>query len=228
MKYQVIIFDADGTLFDFEKSETEAIKNTSLHFGINYDESYHLNVYKNINTKIWKEFEEGKITQKELKTERFNRFFKEINMELSPEDFALKYMEELSLGSFLFDDSTSLIENLHGKAKLTILTNGLTLVQNGRIKKSTIAKYFDDIVISEEVGCSKPNKEIFEIALKNINHVDKSKVLIVGDSLTSDIKGGINFGIDTCYYNPKGIENNTDIKPTYEIKSLLELESILY
>lgn len=228
MKYEVIIFDADGTLFDFEKSEMEAIKNTSLHFGINYDENYHLKVYKDINTKIWKEFEEGIITQKKLKTERFDRFFKRIEMDLNSEEFALKYMEELALGSFLFEESTKLIEKLHGNVKLTILTNGLTLVQNGRIKKSTIAKYFEDIVISEEVGVSKPNSEIFEIALNNISHRDKSKVLIVGDSLTSDIKGGINFGIDTCYYNPNGVENTSGIVPTYEIKNLLELENILY
>lgn len=227
MKYDVIIFDADGTLFDFEKSEMEAIKNTSLHFGLDYDEMYHLNVYKDVNSKIWKEFEEGKITQKELKIQRFSRYFKKLNIDLNPNEFAIKYMEELSLGSFLFDESTALIEKIHGQAKLTILTNGLTNVQNGRIRKSTIANYFDDIVISEEVGFSKPNIEIFEIAMKNINHTDKSKVLIVGDSLSSDIKGGINYGIDTCYYNPLGILNTSDIKPTYEIKSLLQLICII-
>lgn len=227
MKYEIIIFDADETLFDFKKSEREAFKNTMLQFNIEYDENHHLKIYKDINTAIWKEFEDGLITQKELKVERFKRLSDKLNAGFDEVEFAKTYMKHLSYGSFLYDDTVDLVENLHKDYKLSIITNGLTDVQENRIRKSTIAKYFKDIVISEEVGTSKPDPKIFELALKNIEHTDKNKVLMVGDSLSSDIQGGINFGIDTCWFNPNKIINKTDLKPTYEITNLIELKDIL-
>lgn len=227
MKYEVIIFDADETLFDFKKSEREAFKNTMLKFDIEYDKNYHLKIYKEINTGIWKEFEQGLITQEKLKIERFKRLSDKLNIKFDEINFAKSYMEHLADASFLFDDSIDLIENLNKSYKLSIVTNGLTSVQDKRIRKSTIAKYFDAIVISEEILIAKPDPKIFEYTLKHMNFSDKSKVLMVGDSLTSDIQGGINFGVDTCWYNPNKIENKTSITPTYEISSFDELKSLL-
>lgn len=227
MKYEVIIFDADETLFDFKKSEREAFKNTMLKFDIEYDENYHLKIYNEINTGIWKEFEQGLITQEKLKIERFKRLSDKLNIKFDEINFAKSYMEHLADASFLFDESIDLIENLNKSYKLSIVTNGLTSVQDKRIRKSTIAKYFDAIVISEEILIAKPDPKIFEHTLKHMNFYDKSKVLMVGDSLTSDIQGGINFGIDTCWYNPNKIENKTSITPTYEISSFEELKSLL-
>ncbi|MGF7057947.1 YjjG family noncanonical pyrimidine nucleotidase [Brassicibacter mesophilus] len=227
MKYEVIIFDADETLFDFKKSEKDAFKNTMLEYDIEYDENHHLKIYQGINTAIWKEFEEGLITQKKLKVERFKRLSDSLNAGFDEEQFSKLYMKHLGNASFLYDDSIELVESLHKDYRLTIVTNGLKDVQNNRIRKSTIAKYFEDIVVSEEVEVSKPDPKIFEHALSNIKHTDKSKVLIVGDSLTSDIQGGINSGIDTCWYNPNKIVNKTGIKPTYEISNLMELKDIL-
>lgn len=227
MKYEVIIFDADETLFDFKKSEREAFKNAMLEFNIEYDESYHLSVYSDINKAIWKEFEDGLITQKKLKVERFKRLADKLNIEFDESLFAESYMKHLSYASFLYEDSIELIESLSKGYRLCIITNGLKDVQDNRIKKSVIAKYFEDIVVSEEVNVSKPDPKIFEIALNNIKYLDKSKVLMVGDSLTSDIKGGINFGIDTCWFNANKIENKTEIKPTYEISNLMELKDML-
>jgi len=227
MKYEIIIFDADETLFDFKKSEREAFKNSMLEFDIAYDENHHLKIYQGINTAIWKEFEEGLITQKKLKVERFKRLSDELQAGFNEEEFAKAYMRHLSNGSFLFEDTIELVESLHKDYRLTIVTNGLKDVQDNRIRKSIIAKYFEDIVVSEEVEVSKPDPRIFEHALNNIKHTDKGKVLMVGDSLTSDIKGGINFGIDTCWYNPNKIVNKTGIKPTYEIATFNELKEIL-
>jgi putative hydrolase of the HAD superfamily len=227
MKYEIIIFDADETLFDFNKSEGEAFKNTMLEFDIEYDEAHHLKIYHGINKAIWKEFEEGLITQAVLKVERFRRLSQSLGAGFDENAFAKAYMKHLADASFLFDDSLGLVESLHKKYKLTIVTNGLTDVQDKRIRQSAIAKYFEDIVISEEINIAKPDPKIFEHLLNNINHTDKSKVLIVGDSLTSDIQGGINFGIDTCWYNPNGLVNETGIKPKYEISSLMELKDIL-
>ncbi|WP_432666660.1 YjjG family noncanonical pyrimidine nucleotidase [Wukongibacter baidiensis] len=227
MKYDIIIFDADETLFDFKKSEKDAFKNTMLEFDIEYDENHHLKIYKEINTAIWKELEDGLITQKKLKIERFKRLSDRLEARFDEGEFAKSYMNHLSQASFLYDDSIELVESLHKNYRLTIITNGLKIVQDNRIRKSTIAKYFEDIVVSEEVQVSKPDPKIFEIALDNIKHADRSKVLIVGDSLTSDIQGGINFGIDTCWFNPNKLENRTGIKPTYEISNLMELKGIL-
>ena len=227
MKYKVILFDADETLFDFKKSEREAFKNTMLEFNIDYDENYHLKIYQDINTAIWREFEQGHITQEDLKVERFKRLSSRLNITFDPALFAKSYMKYLATASFLYDDSVDLVESLNPSYTLSIITNGLKSVQENRIRKSTIAPYFDDIVISEEIAISKPNPKIFGHALKNINHTDKSKVLMVGDSLTSDIQGGINFGIDTCWYNPSKMKNKTNIRPTYEISNFNELKNLL-
>jgi len=227
MKYEIIIFDADETLFDFKRSERDAFKNTMLEFNIDYDENYHLKVYSEINAAIWKELEIGLITQEKLKIERFKRLSDSLKTELNEVEFAKSYMKHLSFASFLYDNSIDIVENLHKDYRLIIITNGLKDVQDKRIRKSIIAKYFEDIVISEEICVSKPDPKIFEHALSNINHTDKSKVLIVGDSLTSDIQGGINFGIDTCWFNPNKIINKLGINPTYEISNLMELNDIL-
>ena len=227
MKYEIIIFDADETLFDFEKSEKDALKNTILEFNIEYDENYHLKVYKEINSAIWKELEDGLITQKKLKVERFKRLSDRLKAEFDEVQFTKAYTKHLSNASFLYDDSITIVENLHKDYRLSMITNGLKDVQDNRIRKSIIAKYFEDIVVSEEVDVAKPDPKIFEHALNNIKHTDKSKVLMVGDSLTSDIQGGINFGIDTCWFNPNKIINKTGINPTYEISNLMELKNII-
>ena len=122
---------------DFKASEMEALEKTLIAYGINYDEGYHLPIYKEINTKIWKELENGEITQKELKIERFRRYCNYLNYAFDPYDFANKYMDNLSKSSILFQDSLDLIKELYGKYKLLIITNGLTQVQNGRIRNSS-------------------------------------------------------------------------------------------
>ncbi|HAX72656.1 MAG TPA: noncanonical pyrimidine nucleotidase, YjjG family [Firmicutes bacterium] len=227
MKYDVILFDADETLYDFKKSEREAFKNTMIQFNFDYDETYHLNTYQDINTLIWKEFEQGVITQEKLKIERFKRLSDALNVSFNETDFANAYMEHLANASFLYDGSLELVKHLNQSHKLAIVTNGLTTVQTKRIRQSDIAKYFETVVISEEILISKPNPLIFDHTLNLLNVLDKSKVLMVGDSLTSDIQGGINFGIDTCWYNPEQVENHTDIEPTYEINSFEDLIALL-
>ncbi len=227
MKYEVILFDADDTLFDFKKSEKEAFRNTMAEFNIQYNENHHLSIYQAINTSLWKEFEKGLISQEKLKVERFKQLSSSISADFDENEFAKAYMRHLANSSFLFEASIELVISLYQDYRLAIVTNGLKDVQNKRIGKSVIAKYFENVVVSEEAKVSKPDPKIFEYALNNIQYTDKSKVLIVGDSLTSDIQGGINSGIDTCWYNPNRIANKTEIIPVYEISNLLELEGIL-
>lgn len=228
MKYKVIIFDADDTLFDFKKSEREAFKNTMEEFNLEYDENFHFKVYKEINTTLWKDFELGIIPQEKINEVRFKIFSEALNIKFNTDKFADSYIKNLGNASFLYDESIELIESLYKDYLLFIVTNGLKDVQNNRIKKSIIAKYFKNIIVSDEVKVAKPNPKIFEYALTDATNTYSYEILIVGDSLSSDIQGGINLKADTCWYNPNKIENKTTITPTYEIYNLMELKDILY
>lgn len=227
MKYEVLFFDADDTLFDFKKTEDFALEKLLEQFETNYDKDYCISVYKKVNTQIWKEFEEGIISSDKLKVERFRRFSNEINLSYDAKELSNMYVKFLGDGSFLYEESIDLISYLHKKYRLCIITNGLADVQNRRIRNSVIGSYFEDIIISDEIKIAKPNPEIFDYALSNLNHKDKNSVLMIGDSLTSDIKGGINSGIDTCWCNFNKKDNNSNIIPKYEIHSLLDIKNIL-
>lgn len=226
MKYDILIFDADETLLDFSKAEDYALETSLKNFDIDYNNE-HLNIYKEVNRGVWDEFERELISVDDLKTERFKRFFKKLEMDLNHRDFSNEYLNNLSQGGFLFDKTLELLDTLHRKVKLVLLTNGLAKVQRGRLKMTDLMKYFDSIVISEEIGYSKPNSKIFLHALSSVKCNQKDRVLMIGDSLKSDILGGINFGIDTCWYNPRDTKNETRITPTYEIKDLLEILDII-
>jgi 2-haloacid dehalogenase len=227
MKYEMIIFDADETLFDFKKSEKAALESTLLDFDMDYDEGYHLEIYKGINAEVWKELEKGLITQKELNALRFQRLLEHLKVNCNAFDVADTYIKHLSCASFLYEESLDLIEKLSRDYRMTILSNGLKDVQDNRLRKSVIAKYFEEIIISEEVGLAKPDPAIFELLFERIGFSDKSKALIVGDSLTSDIQGGNHFGIDTCWYHAGKTANPGEIKPTYEISRLTDLYELL-
>ncbi|NBI05837.1 YjjG family noncanonical pyrimidine nucleotidase [Senegalia massiliensis] len=228
MKYNIIIFDADMTLFDFEKAEKYALENSISYFNYEYSEKEHLSMYKTHNKAVWNEFEDGKISAQDLKSERFRRFFKETKIKIDPSEFSFKYMDFLKESSFLLKGAKELIEEIHSDFRLVIITNGLSKVQNVRIRNSEIANYFEDIIISEEVGFKKPDSEIFKLTLDRINHTEKEDLIIIGDSLKSDIKGGLNFGIDTLWYNPNNNKNNTEIKPKYEAHDFSEIKKIIY
>ncbi len=226
MNYKVLIFDADGTLFDFEQAEQQAFYAMLKDFDIlpsnDLFESYLIE-----NKKAWSDLEQGNITQEELKTRRFLGFIRVASLEGNAKAYAASYMHHLSEQSILYPDALNIIEKLSKDYTLTILTNGLREVQHQRIRYSALRPYIKDVVISDELGIAKPNPKIIEYALKNINHLEKENVMIIGDSLTSDIQGGLNASITTVWYNPNRIINKTTIKPTHEIHSLDELFMLL-
>lgn len=228
MRYDIILFDADDTLFDFKKTEEFALEDALKKAGIAYDKDFHLREYKEVNSRIWKEFEEGKIGLKELKTERFRRYFSRIEVDMDHLYFADIYMDSLGDGSFLLEGAKELIEDLVPHTRLAIITNGLSKVQDKRIRGSVISHHFETIVVSEEVEVAKPSPEIFTLTLEEMGVERDASILMVGDSLASDIQGGINYGIDTCWYNPQSKKNRGSIRPTYEITSLEELRDIIF
>lgn len=226
MRYQWIIFDVDGTLFDYDLAENSALQQTFEHFGYTYKPEYPAS-YRKCNKQLWDAFELGNVTIKNLKVKRFELLLNEIGIPVDAYKFSQHYLKQLSLGTQLIKGAEKILESLSGKVDLILMTNGIKEVQRSRLNLSTIKPYFFDIIISDEVGVAKPDRKIFEIALENMSISDKSTILMVGDNLSSDIKGGIDFGIDTCWYNPKQKEVDPGIRATYEINDLADLLSII-
>jgi YjjG family noncanonical pyrimidine nucleotidase len=222
-KYTTILFDADGTLFDYDKAEETALKNSCLLYGITYSPDRR-SIYRGINSRKWAEFDKGVITKQQLQISRFEDFFIEIRIEnVDAEEFNTSYLDYLADGSHLLEEAETVCRELSKHKTLVIITNGVERTQLRRINKSAIKPYISDIFVSEKIGFAKPACEYFDYVFERLNIEDKSSVLIIGDSLLSDIKGGLNYGVDTCWYNPNGLTNSTEITPTYEIESLLEL-----
>lgn len=227
MRYPWILFDADDTLFDFKQSARHALGQSLTDFKIDATET-HFQVYETINHEVWMAFERQEITAVELRKIRFERFLDAIGEYRDPLELNAHYLYLLSRTRYMLDGAVELVENLRMKNyRLGLITNGLQEVQRPRIAHADMEKYFEIIVVSDEIGVSKPHKDFFEYSFELMGYPLKSEVIVVGDSLNSDIQGGNNFGVDTCWFNPKGATNLTDHKPTYQIQRLEELYAIL-
>jgi YjjG family noncanonical pyrimidine nucleotidase len=226
MKYEWVMFDADGTLFDYDKVEVAALESTYEEMGLAYDVAQ-ARVYRQINADMWLDFEQGRISQQRLRTKRFELLFDAAQIECDTEEFSQRYLANLALGTDLVDGAESVVRSLHGRVGLLLITNGLTEVQRPRFARSAVGQYFPKVVISEEVGVAKPDPKIFDIAFEQMGNPAKEDVLIVGDSLTSDIKGGSLYGIDTCWFNPGQQPRDPDLEIRYEIAELAELLEIV-
>lgn len=221
-----VLFDLDDTLFDFHKAEKIALTKTLVHFGIDPTEET-LALYSTINAAHWKRLELGEISREEVKVGRYRELFKTIGVECDPVKATAYYESMLAIGHYFMPGAPELLEELYRKYRLYIVSNGTAKVQEGRIGSSGIAKYMDGIFISQILGANKPDKQFFDICFAEISDFSFSETVIIGDSLSSDIKGGINAGITTVWFNPKGIENDSDIKPDYTIKELSEVPGLL-
>lgn len=221
--YRYILFDADDTLLDFQRCEREAFTASLTESGFGLDFDLCFNSYTTINRALWLDYEQNKVTQTQLRSERFRRLFTQLAIESDPEVFGATYLRHFAAGSFLTPDALAVCDALKPTLHLSIITNGISDVQFSRISGSELKDHFEHIIVSDDAGFAKPAPEIFDYAMRKIGCEDKSQVLIVGDSLSSDIRGGHNYGIDTCWYNPGGLENTSGIVPTYEIAKLTDL-----
>ena len=226
MKYEIILFDVDDTLFDFDMSEKKALHKTFLEFDLPTGLTDYRASYKEISKILWSDLERGSTTLSELAVERFTRLFLRHELDIDAEMFSRVYLEYLGRETHPVRGAVELCEKLVDY-RLAIITNGFTAVQTARIENSALRNTFEHIIMSEEAGFNKPDKEIFNYAFSKLQITDKEKVLIVGDSLTSDIQGGIDYGIDTSWFNPHSKENNIGNEPTYEIRELMELLKIV-
>lgn len=224
MSYQWLLFDADNTLFDYDKAEVFALEKTFAAFQLNYNVAFSAQ-YREINAQIWHDYELGNITQDELRTERFRRLFTNLGLEIEATAFSERYLQNLAQGGFLIEGAEALIKQLHTDYRLAIITNGIGDVQHPRFNNSTISDYIETMVVSGDLGVAKPDPAIFDLAFSRMGDPAKKAVLIIGDSLSSDMQGGINYGIDTCWYNPH--RQTSSLPITYEIRQLADLPHIL-
>jgi len=224
--YRWLIFDADGTLFDFHLGETTALQLTTGKHGIEYSSHLHT-VYNAISADLWGQFELGEISLMHLRVVRFERLFRELDIDLEPESFNLDFMNALGQQRQLLPGADEVVRDLSSRFRLLLATNGIAVVQRARFSGSSIRRYFQDVVISDEIGVAKPQIGFMAEAFSRMGEPKKSEVLMIGDSLTSDIAGGVNFGIDTCWFNPNGLDLDGSPKPTFTIADLTEIDGIV-
>jgi YjjG family noncanonical pyrimidine nucleotidase len=217
-----LLFDADGTLFDFERAESTALRETFERTGISFHPSY-LDAYRKITQALWHMVEKGEILPAVVKLRRFELFLEAVQISHSPTSFSAEYLECLAACSELVKGAADVLQALQGKYRLAILTNGLKEVQRSRLAASVIRHLVSELIISEEVGSAKPAKAFFDAAFVRLGNPAKSSALMIGDSWVSDIQGAAEYGIDVCWYNPGGQSRPAHPKLTREIASLHEL-----
>lgn len=226
MKYEILLFDADHTLFDFNKSEYCALKEALEFYSLPSTDDV-IERYSIINVKYWKMLERGEIDKKSLMLARFIEFAREYGFEEKAEQLSDLYMSNLAHEAHLFDGALELIAELSKKYRLFVITNGVKSTQDGRFGISPITKYFEKIFISEVIGAEKPSKEFFSAVENSIEGYVREKAIVIGDSLSSDIKGAINSGIECIWYNPLKKEAPEGWNITYTVSSFDEILAIL-
>jgi 2-haloacid dehalogenase len=226
MKYRWLLFDADGTLFDYDKAEATQLEKTFRQVLGRYEPGY-VETYRRVNQQVWHEFEVGRISQAVLRVKRFELLFEALRIEADPAAFSAGYLKNLGEGTDLIEGAQETVRALHERVGLVLITNGLKEVQTARLAKSGIGGYFAHVVISEEVGAPKPDRAIFDAAFDRMCEPRKEEVLIIGDGLSSDIQGGHDYGIDTCWFNPGRRPRALDLPIRYEIARLGDLLTIV-
>lgn len=228
--YKYILWDIDGTVLNFLASEAYAIRALFKKYNIGECSDEMLSLYSKINSKYWQMLERNELTKAEILVGRFREFFEKIGTDTTiAENFNKDY--QITLGDHIefVDKAEEILLSQKGKYTLVAVTNGTKVAQEKKLHLSGLDKVFDEIFISENVGAEKPNKEYFDAVFEKLGISDENKneVLIIGDSLTSDMKGGFLAGIDTCWFNPMHNPNTLDIPVTYEIDDLGEIEKII-
>lgn len=228
MQYQWILFDLDDTLLDFRASARMAF--SSLLKDLEVEETPVLfEVYLTANHKAWADFEKGLISALELRSQRFRDFVAAAGLEGLPEagELNARFLSHLTKHTFVLDGALRLLESLHGKANLGIVTNGLKEVQRPRIRQAGIESFFQTVMVSDELGVAKPSRAFFELAYRTMDYPPRESVLVVGDSRVSDVTGAMDYGFHACWYNPSGQIPVDTYMPVFEAQSLKQIQDWL-
>lgn len=223
--YDIVLFDADETLFDYVRAAKAALNTTLIRYGLPCPADV-WERYQRWNHEVWEKFERGEMEKSRLQTERFRLLFGELSVSADLEEFNRDYKEKLSEGGYALPGAEELCRALAPFCRLYIVTNGFTYTQERRMERSPLKQYIRKMYISEQVGFQKPRKEYFDAVLNDIGVSKGNRVILLGDSLTSDMQGGINAGITTCWYHPEG-EEKTQLPIDYEIQRLEQFVPIV-
>ena len=228
MTIRAILWDVDGTLLDFLAAEKAAVKKLFMAFDLGECTDGMVARYSAINDSYWKRLERGEITKKEVLIGRFREFFSELGMDPDlAEPFNAKYQHALGDTVVYRDGSLDIVKGLHGRVKQYVVSNGTIVAQTKKLQRSHLGEWMDGVFLSEELGAEKPSPAFFERVFAALPDIRKEDMLIVGDSLTSDMKGGIAAGISTCWYNPQSLPRPADMAIDYEIQDLVQVLPLL-
>ena len=226
-RYEILLIDLDDTILDFSAAEAVAYGGALAEFGIEKTQAL-LDRYHAVNLLWWEKLERGEADRDTILVERHRQLFRELGLEAKPEAFEAAYRRRLGVGHWFMPGAEEALVRLHSRGfRLFLASNGVSDTQHGRIDSAGIGPLFEDLFISEELGANKPDPAFFELCFARIPGFDREKTLMIGDSLTSDIRGGINAGVDTLWVNPEGRTAPPDCRPTWEIASLDQLPEIL-
>lgn len=223
MRYEYLLIDNDNTIMDFGAAEAKALRETLAAAGLPTDEET-IAIYSRINDALWKALERGETTQPKLKVERFRQLLEHLGMPGDPVALGAAYAANLGNYADLLPGAENFVRALHGRMKLALVSNGVSAIQRSRLAKCPLTPLFDAIVISEEAGVAKPDPRLLEIALEKLGCTDKSKAVMMGDSLSADIAAANNAGIDSIFYALKG---NPCAAATYSVLTHKEALMIL-
>ena len=224
--YEFLFLDLDDTILDFHKAERIALSKTIREFGAEPTEEI-LTLYHHINKAHWEMLERGELTRDQVLVNRFGALFAQLGMEIDARNCAKVYEKNLSIGHYFLPGAEEAVDALSKKYRLFLASNGTASVQKGRMTSANLYRFFEKVFVSQEIGYNKPSKDYFERAFAQIEDFDRSKAIIVGDSLSSDILGGNNAGIATCWVNPTHAPRKEGIRVDYEIEALSQLPQLL-
>ena len=223
---EFLFLDLDDTILDFHKAERIALSKTIRQFGLEPTEEV-LTRYHAINKWHWEQLELGTMNREEVLVGRFSMLFRERGIEASAVEIARAYEKNLGIGHYFLPGAEEAVEQLSQKYRLFLVSNGTASVQKGRMTSANLYRFFEKVFVSQEIGHNKPSKAYFDACFAQIPDFDPARAMIVGDSLSSDILGGINAGIKTCWVNPAHAEAKKGICPDFEIEALHQLEALL-
>lgn len=227
-KYKTVFWDLDQTLLNFDLSMDHAIRKVFERFGLEINDEI-VARYDEINRSYWNRLELGEITKEEVKTGRFRTLFEELGIQnVLPEEMAPAYQKELGSVFFYMEGAKELVSLLREKGyRQYIVTNGVNATQENKMKLSGLDQIMDGVFVSELIGYPKPMKEFFDGCFAALPDVDREECILVGDSLSSDMRGACNAGIAGCWFNPQEKQKDIDVKTDYEIRRLEEVLTIL-
>ena len=223
---EFLFLDLDDTILDFHKAERLAISRTFRSFGLEPTDQV-LERYHVINRLHWERLERGELTRDQVLTGRFQMLFEELGIPAQPQAVAKGYEHNLGLGHYFLPGAKEALDTLRGKYRLFLASNGTASVQHSRLTSAGLYPYFEEVFVSQALGANKPSRAFFDACAARIPGYDPRKALMVGDSLTSDILGGINAGMKTCWVCPRGAQGRPDIVPDYRIEALSQLPELL-